>query len=264
MNHARIALLASSILGASAALSAQAQAQTLIGLTGDDSLVMIDAAAKKAGKSVKVSGISGKLAGIDVRPADGMLYGLAIDGTIYTIDPASGKAAMKSKMDTVLPANTMATVDFNPVADRMRVIGSDGTSLRVNVEDGKTAVDGKLKFAEADANKAATPMVVAGAYSNAVKGPKETTLYDIDGKLGVLLRQVPPNDGILNTIGKLGPSPKSYAFDITTDAAGVSTGWLLADGELHKVDIATGKASMVGKITGLAAPVRDVAALPAS
>lgn len=263
MNHARIALLASTILGASfAALSAQAQ--TMVGLTGDDMLVTIDAGAKKAGKSVKVTGISGKLAGIDVRPADGMLYGLAVDGTIYTIDAASGKATMRSKMDTVLPANVMATVDFNPVADRMRVIGSDGTSLRVNVEDGKTVVDGKLKFAEADANKGAAPMVIAGAYSNAVKGPKETTLYDIDGKLGALLRQVPPNDGILNTIGKLGPSAKSYAFDITTDAAGASTGWLLADGDLHKVDIATGKASMVGKITGLSAPVRDVAALPAS
>src|SRR2546430_13424484 len=32
------------------------------------------------------------------------------------------------------------TVDFNPVADRLRVMGSDGTSLRVNVDDGKATV----------------------------------------------------------------------------------------------------------------------------
>ncbi|WP_422678249.1 DUF4394 domain-containing protein [Bosea beijingensis] len=139
----RFALVVSTLLGSGFA----AQAAMLAALTGDDTLTMVDTATMKAGKSMKVSGIAGKIAGIDVRPADGMLYALGVDGTIYTIDKA-GKATMKSKMDTVLPAGAMATVDFNPAADRLRVIGSDGTNLRVNVDDGKTTVDGKLKFAE--------------------------------------------------------------------------------------------------------------------
>ena len=261
MTKARNLLLASTVLAVAVAAGA-AQASTLAVLTGDDTLTMVDTATQKAGKSMKVSGINGKIAGIDVRPADGMLYALGVDGTIYTVDTA-GKATMKSKMDTVLPTSTMATVDFNPAADRLRVIGADGTNLRVNVDDGKTTVDGKLKFAETDMHKGETPMVVAGAYSNSVKGAKETALYDIDGKIGGLLKQAPPNDGVLGAIGKLGITPKAIAFDIETAADGSNTGWLVADGGLYKVDLATGKAAMVGKIGGLSAPVRDVAALPA-
>ena len=136
MTKARNLLLASTVLAVAVAAGA-AQASTLAVLTGDDTLTMVDTATQKAGKSMKVSGINGKIAGIDVRPADGMLYALGVDGTIYTVDTA-GKATMKSKMDTVLAANAMATVDFNPAADRLRVIGSDGTNLRVNVDDGKT------------------------------------------------------------------------------------------------------------------------------
>ncbi len=258
----RHALLATTLLCAAASATHSAQAGTLAALSGDNTLTMIDTATMKAGKSMKLTGITGKIAGIDVRPADGMLYALAADGTIYTVDKA-GKATMKSKMDTVLDAKAMATVDFNPAADRLRVIGSDGTNLRVNVEDGKVVTDGKLKFAEADVNKGA-PMIVAGAYTNSVKGTKETALYDIDATTGTFLKQAPPNDGVLGAVGKLGVMPKAIAFDIETDASGGNTGWLLADGALHKVDLATGKASMVGKVTGLSAPVRDVAALPAS
>lgn len=262
MTKARTLLLASSILSTAFVAATAAQAGMVAVLTGDDTLTMVDTATQKAGKSMKVSGINGKIAGIDVRPADGMLYALTVDGTIYTVDQA-GKATMKSKMDTVLPASTMATVDFNPAADRLRVIGADGTNLRVNVDDGKTTVDGKLKFAETDMHKGETPMVVAGAYSNSVKGTKETALYDIDGKIGGLLKQAPPNDGVLGAIGKLGVTAKAIAFDIETAADGTNTGWLVADGGLYKVDLATGKAAMVGKINGLNAPVRDVAALPA-
>ncbi len=259
----RHAILATTLLCAAATASHSAQAGMLAALSGDNTLTMVDTGTMKAGASMKVTGINGKIAGIDVRPADGMLYALAADGTIYTVDK-TGKATMKSKMDKVLSASTMATVDFNPAADRLRVMGADGTNYRVNVDDGKVVVDGSLKFAESDMHKGETPMVVAGAYTNSVKGTKETALYDIDAKIGGLLKQAPPNDGVLGAVGKLGVMPKTIAFDIETDASGGNTGWLLADGALHKVDLATGKASMAGKVTGLSAPVRDVAALTAS
>ena len=182
------------------ALGLQAQAAQVAALIGNDTIAIVDTDAKKATKSMKIAGLSGALVGIDVRPADGMLYGLTTDGTVYTIAP-DGKATMKSKLEMMLPAGVMATVDFNPVADRLRVIGSDGTSLRVNVDDGKVTKDGSLKFADGDANKDKTPKVIAGAYSNSVKGTKETALYDIEATTGSLVRQAPPNDGILNTIG---------------------------------------------------------------
>ena len=113
-----IRLGAAAIVAAAVTAPLAAQAGTLAALTGDTTLSMIDTDAKKVTKSVTVTGLSARLAGIDVRPADGMLYGLTVDGSIYTIDAASGKATLKSKMDNLLPATAMATVDFNPVADR--------------------------------------------------------------------------------------------------------------------------------------------------
>lgn len=258
----RLALIGSTFLGASLVAPLAAQAAMVAALTGDDTLTMIDTATGKAGKSMKVSGIAGKIAGIDVRPADGMLYALATDGTLYTVD-AGGKATMKSKMDKALAASTMATVDFNPAADRLRVMGADGTNYRVNVDDGKVTVDGSHKFAEADMHKGEKPNIVAGAYTNAVKGAKETALYNIDATIGGLIKQAPPNDGVLGAVGKLGVMPKAIAFDIETAADGSNTGWLLADGALHKVDLASGKATMVGKISGMSAAVRDIAVMPA-
>jgi Domain of unknown function (DUF4394) len=165
---------------ATTALAGAAHAQNVAALVGDGTLAIVDVGAKKVTKTMKVSGASGKLVGIDVRPADGMLYGVTRDGVIWTIDAASGKATQKSKLSMPLPEASAITVDFNPVADRLRVIGADGTNLRINVDDGAVTKDGNLKFAETDMHKGETPKVVAGAYSNSFKGSKETALYDID------------------------------------------------------------------------------------
>lgn len=240
---------------------ATAQAQTAAALIGDTRIALVDLAARSVTGALTVTGI-GPIAGIDVRPADGMLYAVAADGTIATIDTRSGKATPKSKLETMVPAGARVTVDFNPVADRLRVIGSDGTNLRANVDDGKVVKDGALKFAETDMHKAGKPNVVAGAYVNSVKGAKETTLYDIDATIGGLLKQAPPNDGVLGAVGKLGVTSEAYAFDISSDGQGGDKGWLLAGDTLYGVDLTTGKATRMGKIAGLTAPARDIAVLP--
>lgn len=254
------ALTLTAALLASSALAGAVQAQSVVALVGDDTIAMVDVAAKKVDKTVQVSGVTGKLLGIDVRPADGMLYALVADGTVVTVDPATGKATQKSKLDTLLPAGAMATVDFNPVADRLRVIGSEGTNLRANVDDGKVTKDGSLKYADADAMKGKTPKVVAGAYTNSVKGAKETTLYDVDAA-GNIVKQAPPNDGVLNSVGMLGMTAETIAFDIVGEGA-ASEGWLMAGDTLYKVDLGSGKATEVGKIAGVSGAVRDIAAMP--
>ena len=250
--------LAGSVLTAGAA-----QAQTVFALLEGNTLAMVDTKALKVGTPMKLSGVAGTLVGIDVRPADGLLYGLLDDGTVVTIDTASAKATVKSKLDMLLSPGVMATVDFNPVADRLRVIGSDGTNLRANVDDGKVTKDGSLKFADTDMHKGETPKIVAGAYTNSVKGAKETALYDVDATIGALVKQAPPNDGVLSAVGKFGIKADSYAFDIITADAGANEGWLMAGDTLYKVDLATGKATSVGKIAGVSGTVRDIAVRPA-
>ena len=250
------ALVASTTLAAAAA-----RADTVAALVGNDTLVHVDTAAKAAVKTVKVTGLSGTILGIDVRPADGLLYALVSDGAVVTIDPATGAATAKSKLDTMLPAGVAATVDFNPVADRMRIIGSDGTNLRANVDDGKVTKDGQLKFAETDAMKGKTPKITAGAYTNAMKGAKETALFDIDAS-GALLKQAPPNDGILNTVGMLGMTAETVAFDIASDGNGGNSAFAMAGDTLYSVDLTTGKGTVAAKITGVSGAVRDIAILP--
>jgi hypothetical protein len=238
-------------------------AQSIMALVGDNTIALIEPASRKVTASWPVKGAS-KLLGIDVRPADGMLYGVTDNGWIVTIDPKTGASTQKAELSTKLAAGVTATVDFNPVADRLRLMGSDGTSLRVNVDDGKVVVDGGHKFADSDANKGKTPKVVAGAYSNSVKGTKETTLYNIDATTWTLVRQVPPNDGVLNTIGSLGfKASEPVAFNVVATGEGENAAWLVSGGSLYSVDLASGTAKSVGSILNLKGAIRDIAWWPA-
>ncbi|HEY8613575.1 MAG TPA: DUF4394 domain-containing protein, partial [Roseomonas sp.] len=79
----RLALAGAAVLG----LSGMAQAATVIGLTAEGSLVRIDTETRRATAPVRVRGAEGMLLGIDVRPADGKLYGVTDAGQIVTIDP---------------------------------------------------------------------------------------------------------------------------------------------------------------------------------
>jgi hypothetical protein len=139
-------------------------------------------------------------------------------------------------------------------------MGSDSTSLRVNVDDGKATVDGSHKFKEGDANAGKTPKIIAGAYSNSVKGTQATALYNVDATTGSLVLQAPPNDGTLNTIGSLGIKLNgNVAFNIVAASPDKNEGWLSMGGALYSVDLKTGKASMVGKIDGLPGFLTDLA-----
>ncbi len=212
------------ILAASAAViigAASAQAAEVAAWTGDNTVSIVDTSKRAVTKTWKIEGVAGKVVGIDVRPADGMMYAVGAEGGIYTVDMKTGKASMKSKLDNAGATNwakTSATVDFNPVADRLRIMSSDGTNLRVNVDDGKVTVDDPHKFAEADMHKGEKPNIIAGAYTNSFKGAKETALYNIDATIGGLIKQAPPNDGTLNAVGKLGVKVDVVAFDIRSTA----------------------------------------------
>jgi hypothetical protein len=256
-------LLAAAAAGTITLAAGEAQAASAVALVGDNALVTIDLDSGKVLKTATVSG-AGRLLGIDVRPANKMLYGVAVDGAIVTIDPATGKASKVSQLDKQLPGQpTWAIVDFNPVADKLRFMGTDGTNLRVDIESGKVTQDVSLAFEEGDMHKGEKPAIVAAAYTNALGKPEKTALYDIDATIGALIQQTKPNDGTLKAIGKLGiAGAKMYAFDVATAADGTNTAWLAADNGIYKVALDSGKAMMVGKVAGLTEMIRDIAVLP--
>ena len=77
-----------------------------------------------------------------------------------------------------------------------------------------------------------------------------------------MVKQAPPNDGVLNSVGMLGMGAEMAAFDIVSDGNGGNEGWLMAGDTLYKVDLTSGKGSSVAKITGVTGMVRDIAAMP--
>ena len=245
-------------VAASALMTTAAHARgRIVGLVDGKTIVTIDPASKKVASTVNISG-AGPMLGIDVRPADGMLYGVTSDGNIVTIDVASGKATMKSKLSEPWTRAAATTFDFNPVADRLRLMSSEGVSWRINVDDGKVIVDGSHKYKDAMAGK--TPRVVAGAYTNSFKDTKATTLYNIDAATGSLVTQAPPNDGVLDTVGPLGISVNgAVAFNIVSSGPDQNEAWLAMGGALYSVDLKTGKATMAGKIAGLKGTLSDIA-----
>ncbi len=260
----RASLLAGATVAAMSMISATASfAATVAALQDGKSIAWIDTDKKAVTGSVPLAG-GATLVGFDVRPSDGRLYGVTPDGAIVVVDPMTGKWEKKSQLSETLPTGVTFTVDFNPVADRLRVIASNGSSYRINVEDGKALVDGSLKYPDGDKSKGTQPRVTAGAYTNSFAGTKETALYDIDAATGALVKQAPPNDGVLNTIGMLGfKIDGPVAFDIWSDGKGGNAAWMLAGGALHSVDLATGAAKSSGPIAGLTGKISDIAILPA-
>lgn len=248
---------------AAAALSpALGQAATLAGLTADNRLVMIDTETRRAGAPVAIRGVEGRVLGIDQRPADGSLVALADTWTLWRVDPRSGAATLLSRLTERAELGGRAVVDFNPTVDRLRVMGMNGTNLRINVDTGATLVDGTLKYAPADRNAGTMPRITAGAYSNSVKGATQTALYTIDTLLGSFNLQAPPNDGVQQSKASFGMSlPPATAFDILADGDGGNWGFVLANGTLHSLDLASGTLTAIGPVADLPGEVIDIAAM---
>jgi hypothetical protein len=258
-------------------LALRAQSATVLALSDANRLLGFKVATPNTIDSERpVTGLNGDegLVGIDVRPKDGVLWGLTSGARLVTIDPATGAATVRATLaadatDTTAPygglQGTAFAVDFNPVADRLRVIGNTGQSLRINVDTGATTTDGNI-------NRAAAPAVVsAAAYTNSVPGATATQLLDIDSASGVLALQNPPNDGTLSNVGPLGVT---FAGDGGMDIGGGANGLVLAAlrsaaggaSSLYRVDLTTGAATLVngvatpaGSVIGGTTGVRDIA-----
>ena len=253
------ALLATTALAGTTAIAMAAPA---IGLVDGTTLVTFDTETLAVTSTVEVSGVDG-LAGIDVRPADQTLYGVSLAGEIVSIDPTTGAATVTFALSENLPSFEGAIVDFNPMADRLRLMAADGTNFRVNPADGVVTVDGSLNYEAADMHVGETPAIVAAAYTNSVGKPEATKMFDIDATIVALIQQTAPNDGTLAAIGKLGVDGGSvYAFDIAATADLVNTAYLVVDNALHTVDLETGAATLVAPIEGVDGSLSDIAILP--
>jgi hypothetical protein len=219
------------------------------------------------------------LAGIDFRPADGILVGLGYNsgagtGRIYAINPTTGVA-------NVLNANTVnfgtglsrVMADFNPTANALRLVsngpGGGATGNNFRAGSGGTAApitDGNLN--------PGTPTIISNAYSNNVPGGGPngaTTLYAIESNTNSLVSQ-----GTVNFFPGNGTSPNTgeiFAIAVLTgitasnvtgfDISGpTGIAYLSNNAGLFTLDVATGAATSIGNIGAGTLGIVDITAAP--
>ncbi len=243
--------------------AAPAPKARVIAVTDQAELISFDAAAP--GRVLTRQPLVGlpageRLVGIDYRVARGVLYALCSDGRLYTLDVASGRLQPVGAVAAArLPAAAIGT-DFNPAADRIRVVADDGTNLRLHPDSGAlAATDPALHYAPGDAAQGQAPRLSAAAYTYNKKDEKLTTNYAIDRARGTLVTQgtvegvapaVSPNTGRLYTVGPLGTGPvDAVAFDIADiDNTALAAVRLKGRTQLVQIDLNTGAARDLGAV----------------
>ncbi|MEQ1933636.1 MAG: DUF4394 domain-containing protein [Fimbriimonadaceae bacterium] len=252
-----------------------ASAVDIYGLSTRNQLVRFDSTNPgNLTNAVFINGLAANeaLVGIDFRVANGALYGVGSFGNIYTLNGNTGAATFVAGLTNSVGGGPLALlgtefgVDFNPVADRLRITSDLDQNLRVNVATGVTIVDGTL-------NGAGNPNIVGSAYTfNDVNTNTGTTLYNIDSVTDMLTIQNPPNSGTQTNVGWLGLDVSALAgFDIQT-VGNTNTAYAafqLANGttsSLFTINLATGASTAIGTIgfsqSSETLAIRDIAVVP--
>ncbi|MBJ7329777.1 MAG: DUF4394 domain-containing protein [Solirubrobacteraceae bacterium] len=192
-----------------------------------------------------------RIAAIDVRPADGLLYGVGVTTgatdalRLYRIDGATGTATAIGAGGVSATTGAHYDVDFNPVPDRLRVINGGDANLRLNPNSGVLAgLDTSLSPAGTGTG--------ALAYDRPDTDPATlTTAYvlrpDIDALalLGGIDSAPSPNGGVLTTVGGLGADVGATAsFDIAADG----TAFSVSGTRLSTVALTTGALTAKGTL----------------
>lgn len=247
-------------------------AETVFAVTQNHELIRFNAG--QPGRVLARQAIAGlapgdALVGIDFRVARGVLYGLGRSGQLYTLDTASAALTRVGQPAAAAPLQgERFGVDFNPVADRLRVVSDRGENWRLHPDTGAfvdgdvvapgVQPDSALAWAAGDASAASPAALLAAAYTYNKQNDKLTTNFAID-RGGRLVMQgsregvqpvVSPNSGRLTTIGALGTGPLDDAsFDIA-DVSGAAYAALRTGGGggWYRIDLASGRATRIGSL----------------
>lgn len=258
-------------------------AERFYGVTESNRLVTFNSdspGALRASRPIRGLRPGEHILGIDLRPSDGRLYAVGTASRLYTIDPRRGRARVigSTPFGVSLRGHSLG-FDFNPAADRLRLVTDAGRNFRLGPSTGRL-IDGDLSLAGVqrdrdlsyEANDPAAgkqPRVGSSAYTANAKAPGSTRLFGIDSARDTLVRQDPPNEGVLSSVGRLGIDVREPAgFDVARSGrayaglrpAGARVG-------LYRVKLGSGRATRaashnaIGTYVGRRSdPVRALAA----
>ncbi len=255
-------------------------------------LLSFDTATPTTTTSIAITGVPAfeTLVGIDVRPQNGYLYGLGVDhlantSTLYAISARTGVAgvvgtasqiafvdAVGAPVDLPDPATAGYGFDFNPSADRVRVVTSTGLNFRVDPNTGRPA-DGNLNLmvAPPETNPDGPVSGVSGvdgtAYTNNIANNGSiTTQYTISSATRQIFVQNPPNSGAqtLPQNVTLNGNPLNFTavngFDIPVGVNAAASNAAVTSGSafavlnvggvtsLYSINLVNGQATVVGNV----------------
>jgi hypothetical protein len=211
-----------------------------------------------------------KLVGIDVRPANGQLYALAVNGAsgrLYTINTQTGAASavgagFAMPQSTGMSAGKDYGFDFNPTVDRIRVVADSRDNFRLHPDTGAVA--------GADLGLSEGAVVTGVAYDRNFGGSKVTTLYAIDPNadqlvtIGGIDSAPSPNGGVVRKVGPLGVNASNeVGFDISVGPEGVAFAMLTVNNQpgLYSIYLPSGLATLV-RALNVKTPIVDIAVAP--
>ena len=203
-------------------------------------------------------------------PAVKLLYGVSSLSNLYTINITTGAATLVAPLTIPLDAAAVTSlgvdIDWNPAADRLRIVTDTDQNLRFNPNDNVTTLDTALN---------PTADITAAAYTNNFSGTPTgiTTLYVIDATTNSLLLQggpdstPSPNGGTLTNVGAVGALGVNVPANLGFDIDGfLGVGYLAfrngTVAELHTVNLATGVATRVDQLGDGTFAVADIAIEP--
>jgi hypothetical protein len=226
-----------------------------------NTLVRFDSATPATTTPITVTGLTAGdvLVGIAFRPADALLYGVAVNGNTartYRIATATGVASLvgAATVAGILGVGSYG-MTFDPAADRIRMVNalpSDGggvnnvNNFRLNPNNGSlTAVDPDLDFT-------GLPGGGNNAGAVAIAALPDGTLYGIVSALDRLVIHggAAPGFPTLEDVGLLGVDTSNNA-GLDIDSQGTQAFAVLDPGgvtRLYTINLATGAATLVGTV----------------
>jgi len=198
--------------------------------------------------SVTLTGLdkTESLLSIDIRPANGELYGITSQGRLVHVDYQAGTATPVATLAAGLQGSTFA-MDFNPVSDLVRVVSNTGQNLRVNPQTGATAVDGNLAYAVGDVHDGTAPKLGALTHTHNYSGATSSTAFGLDVGVDELVSLL-GNQGTVFSSGPLGIHASAAGMDTQLDDV---TFAVLSEGgvtRLYSVDLVSGKLTLEGTV----------------
>lgn len=239
-----------------------ADAVTIYTIGSDNSFYSFDSAAPGTVSQVGASGAAAGYVDVDIYGANGALYAISGSGAGAQINRTTGASSGGWTPNTNPITGLVTTFDFNPVADRVRVISNGGASNyrlqpdfasapQTVTNPGAVTVDGGFSFTSSSAVARPGVNVFGAAYTNPGNNPASTILYTISSD-GFLNSHTTPagtfGNGVAVSPFGLGFTPTGSGFDIDL----TNTGYALANAggitNLYSIDLSTGIGTFLGAV----------------